>query len=202
MSLRRSLLPALLVLAVCVPTLRADDDAPRTSGGETRLARAADVVVRLESATKRLRATVALLDEVEREALSGPLDDLDEALTRARGLARPIESLAELTANEQDALAASLADRARPGDTGGWRASAIERAFEGVELTADEREAASAALTEWFDRALAARREGNSKVSTDLKRARDEQLEELLGRKRARRIANNLAALPGRGGVR
>lgn len=193
---RRLPLIAVLLTGVLVTTLWAQDGAPRTGAPETRLERSVALAAELASATQRLRATVELLDDVERRALEGPLADLDAAVAEAQALAKPIESLEQLSEGERETLAGLLSkSTTRRGD--GWRQAALARAFRSVETEEVERAAAEKIVLEWFDAAFEARMQHDSKRSAELKRERDERLSELLGRKRARRVGENLDSYPG-----
>ncbi len=157
-----------------------------------RVERAARVVKALEEAEKRAKAAPTL--DLGYVAL------LEDALEDARAMTKPV-TLAELTDEERDALAEELRDRADEGGGGlnDWQKRALERAFEGSGLSEEDEAAATPIISAWYAEFLDARAARDSKAQSDLKRARDKELTKALGRKKARKLINNLNAIGGRG---
>jgi hypothetical protein len=158
-----------------------------------RLERAARVVTALEAAETRAKAA-SPIDVAYLKLIS-------EALEDARAMTEPV-TLAELTAEERKSLAEELKDAAGGGDGGGlneWQQRALERAFEGTGLSEEEETKASPIIADWYAGFLDARASRDSKAQSDLKRQRDKDLTKALGKKKARKLINNLNAIGGRG---
>ncbi len=157
-----------------------------------RVERAARVVTALEEAEKRARAATPLdVSYVEQ---------LENALEDARAMTKSV-TLAELTDEEREALAEEIRDRAGDEDGGGlndWQKRALERAFAGTGLSEGEEVAATPIISEWYEGFLDARAARDSKAQSDLKRARDKELTKAIGKKKARKLINNLNAIGGR----
>lgn len=173
-------------------------------------------VARQEKAKKlvqELETTIAILKAaktVDAESMKA----LEKALEDARALAKPM-TLAELTDDEKLAIGDELrkqfekdgvagggdkgAGDKGPGEGGGpgdeWRKQALANAFKDVDATEEEQLAAGKVINEWFEKSRAAQFAGESKRVSDLKRARDEQLEKSLGRKKAQKVINNLNSM-------
>ena len=157
-----------------------------------RVERAARVVTALEAAEKRARAATPM--DV------GYVEQLQNALEDARAMTKPV-TLAELTDEEREALAEEIRDRAGDEDGGGlndWQKRALERAFAGTGLSEDEEVAATPIISEWYEGFLEARAARDSKAQSDLKRTRDKELTKAIGKKKARKLINNLNAIGGR----
>ena len=73
----------------------------------------------------------------------------------------------------------------------------LQRCFENIDLTQAEETKASDTISKWYCETMAARMKGESKLVSDLKRARDKSLRAALGRKKAGKVINNLNALSG-----
>jgi hypothetical protein len=161
-----------------------------------RIERAERVVKALEEAEKRAKATEPVdLSYVELIA---------EALEDARALTKPA-TLAELTDEEKEGLAEEI--RETDGEGGGdglneWQKRALVRALEGTGISEEEEAEVRPILEDWFTESWNARMERDSKKQSDLKKERDAALTKALGRKKARKLINNLNSWGGRGGGR
>jgi hypothetical protein len=154
---------------------------------------------RVERARELTGTLLKLKVRLKRE---GKLDELairqfDQALDAARVLAQPITA-AELTQDEKDSLQEEF-DAKKSAPKGGWLTRMTERlletAFEGVDLSQDERDGVSELIADWYRRSFSARKAGDSKRVSDLKRERDKELRKLIGNRDARRVITNLTAL-------
>jgi hypothetical protein len=165
-----------------------------------RLEVARDVVKTLSAVDKEMIRVIVAVDtagERAPEDLSERLgklsDQIDGALLEARKLTKPV-TLAELTESERKALEEELRKETREQENPlqGWQQRAIERSLEGAELSEEQELAARDIISTWFADSLKARADGDSKRSSDLKRQRNKDLTKALGRKRARKVINNL----------
>ncbi len=162
-----------------------------------------DEVLRVEKAKKLVKA---IEDAIARVKAATQIDalllqTLMEALDRAKSLAKEAKP-EELTAAEKQAVIEEAkkqggADAPAAADPmNDWQERAIAKAFEGADLNEEETIKAKKIVGEWWKENMASM--GDSKKQSDLKRKRDDELENAVGKK-ARKIINNLNSMgPGR----
>ncbi len=153
--------------------------------------------------TKRILTTLEASYEKERGAETpdtAMLDRLEKAMEDAKALLKPIKP-EELTESEREDLKKALGadgkndeadDEPDEDPLAAWQRRALDRAFEGSDLTEDEEAAATPILTDWFTKSWKARTDGDSKLQSDLKRERDKALQNALGKKKARKVINQV----------
>jgi hypothetical protein len=149
-----------------------------------------DEAKRIAGLVTDLKATLETQGKLDIEARRR----FDDIIAATQKIARPISS-EDLTEEEREILAAQLS-RPKSEDSDDWyarlKARLLEQAFEETELTDEEREAATKVISSWYDASNRARAEGDSKQVGELKRVRDDDLRELLGRRKGAKVLNNL----------
>lgn len=184
----------------------AADVKPAQDEKPTRQSRARDLQKSLEQLRDGLREAGKLDAETAKA--------LNLAIRQAMELARPVR-LDELTDEEREALEKALeAEAKRDGKKDGeqdddkedgddswgrFGKGLVDKALKGADLSEEEERGATAVISDWWKKAIEARADGDSKKSSDLKRERDDELEKLLGKKKSRKVINNLNQMaPGR----
>lgn len=181
------------VAVVLVPSALLFADGERSPSRTPRIEETKRVV-RLVTDLKAKLETAGKLDIETRQ-------QFDDIIAATQKIARPITS-EDLTDEEREVLTAQLA-KPDKSDAGGWyarlKARLLEQAFEDTDLTDEERAGASKTIADWYDASNKARAAGDSKQVGDLKRERDDDLREFLGRRKAAKVLNNLNRVAGPG---
>lgn len=180
--------------------VRADEEAtvkPRVEKAQDHV----KALARIQADLNRTIAAVQTAGEKAPEDLGERLgnlsDDLDAAVANARSLTKPI-TLAELTAAEKKAIQEALAKETSEGEDdplADWQKRALERALDGADLSEEQEFTATDIVSKWMTDAWASRKDGDSKRSSDLKRERDKALTKALGKRKARKVINNLNSM-------
>ncbi len=164
-------------------------------------------LLRTERATRIVPALEAAIARARKEPVldAGYLKQLEDALEHARALTKAVHA-AELSEDEKTTLRDELGvpgagpgAGGAPGGQNDWVQRTLERAFDGAELTEEEESAATPIISEWYTAWWPAWQARDTKTQSDLKRDRDEKLEKAIGKKKARKVINNLNSMgPGK----